>query len=161
MKFFKFLVYFLFYLVLHFSSVLSQRELTEDLIIQEEGEYIEDETQNHEHSVFNATKPESAEELYCKKAKVLAINKTNAKSVELVLEIDKPKYFGSMQITMRRCAQTQIPNGVDSKLYVTIEEKNIEEDPVLLFEGWLFSSSISLSTFSHPYYEIFARECVK
>ncbi len=91
--------------------------------------------------------------------KVIALNKITATSKELSLKLNKSQYFGNIRIKLHKCIKNLDPYNEDNYMLVTITEHKIDEDPKLIFQGWLISSSISVSTFEHPIYEIFAKNC--
>ena len=91
--------------------------------------------------------------------KIIILNKITATSKELNLKIGKPQYFGNIQITLHKCIKNLDPYNEDNHMLFTVTEHKIDEDPMLIFQGWLLSSSISISSLEHPIYEIFAQNC--
>lgn len=89
----------------------------------------------------------------------IALNKIVASPSELNLKVGEEIYFGNIKIKLHRCLKNLDPYNEDNYLLLTITEYKIDEDPQVLFQGWMSSTSISLSTFEHPIYEIFARNC--
>ncbi len=96
----------------------------------------------------------------CNSAKVVALNKITATSQELLLKLKEPQYFGNIQITLHKCLKNPDPYNEDAYMLLTITEHKIDEDSMLIFQGWLLSSSASLSTLEHPVYELFAKDCL-
>lgn len=96
----------------------------------------------------------------CSAAKVIALNKITATSQELLLALNEPQYFGNIQIILHKCLKNPDPYNEDAYMLVTITEHKIDEDSMLIFQGWLISSSASLSTLEHPVYELFAKDCL-
>ncbi|MFY9589858.1 DUF2155 domain-containing protein [Rickettsia endosymbiont of Halotydeus destructor] len=92
--------------------------------------------------------------------KIIALNKITAASQELIFKTGEEKYFSNIKIKLHKCIKNLDPYKEDNYLLLTITEYKIDEDPKLLFQGWMLSSSISLSTFEHPIYEIFAKDCL-
>lgn len=92
-------------------------------------------------------------------AKIIAINKITAQSKEIILNSDEPKYFGNIEIKIYKCYKDTNPYNPDSKILLSVTEEKIDEEPAILFQGWMMSSNISISTFEHPVYEIFAKDC--
>ncbi|MCC8398734.1 MAG: DUF2155 domain-containing protein [Rickettsia endosymbiont of Labidopullus appendiculatus] len=103
---------------------------------------------------------EHAELKNCTSGKVIALNKITATSKELLLKPNEPQFFGNIQIKLHKCIKNLDPYNGDNYMLLTIIEHKIDEDPMLIFQGWLISSSISVSTFEHPIYEIFAKDCL-
>lgn len=92
-------------------------------------------------------------------ARIIAINKITAQSKEMVLKLKESKYFGNIEIKVHKCHKDLNPYAPDSKILLTVIEEKVDEEPTLLFQGWMMSSNISISTFEHPVYEIFAKDC--
>lgn len=90
---------------------------------------------------------------------IIVLNKITAKSEKMTFKIGEEKYFGNIKIKLHKCVKNLDPYNEDNYLLMTVTEYKIDEDPKLLFQGWMLSSSISLSTFEHPIYEIFAKDC--
>ena len=95
-----------------------------------------------------------------KKAKIITLNKITAKSEEMILKSNAPQYFGNIELILYRCLKHQDQYSPDNKALIKITEHKLHEDPVKVFQGWLFSSSITASTFEHPVYEVFVKECI-
>ncbi|WPY01172.1 DUF2155 domain-containing protein [Candidatus Trichorickettsia mobilis] len=94
------------------------------------------------------------------KAKVIALNKITAKSKEMTLAIEEVQYFGNIEIKIHRCVKNLDPYAPDDKVLLTIMENKTEEDPIMVFQGWMISSNIGISTLEHPVYEVFIKECL-
>lgn len=92
-------------------------------------------------------------------AKIIAINKITAQSKEIILKLGEPKYFGNIEIKIFKCYKDTNPYNPDSKILLAITEERVDEEPTIIFQGWMMSSNISISTFEHPVYEIFAKDC--
>ncbi len=95
-----------------------------------------------------------------KTAKLIALNKITAKSQELTLKIGEAKYFGNVEIKVHKCLKKPDPYKPNNMILLSVTENKIDEDQLLVFQGWMMSSDIPLSTFEHPVYEIFARDCL-
>lgn len=93
------------------------------------------------------------------KARLIGLNKITAQSTEIILSINEQKYFGNIEIVMHKCLKNTDPYLLDSNVLLTIHEHKIDSDPSLVFQGWLSSYNISISTLQHPVYELFLKEC--
>lgn len=96
----------------------------------------------------------------CTLGKVVALNKITAKSKEILLRINEPQYFGNIQIKLHKCLKNLDPYNEDNYMLLTVVDHKIDEDSKVIFQGWMSSSSISLSTLQHPIYELFANNCL-
>ncbi|WP_341790751.1 DUF2155 domain-containing protein [Rickettsia endosymbiont of Polydrusus tereticollis] len=129
---------------------------TEDTESSDFTPVIEDNLPSFENIELN----NSAELKNYQQGKVIALNKITATSRELIFKVGEEQYFGNIKIKLHKCVKNLDPYKEDNYLLLTITEYKIDEDPKLLFQGWMVSSSISLSTFEHPIYEIFAKNCL-
>lgn len=93
------------------------------------------------------------------KAKIIALNKITAKSKEMTLAIGEVQYFGNIEVKIHRCIKNLDPYAPDDKVLLTIMENKTEEDPIMVFQGWMISN-IGISTLEHPVYEVFIKECL-
>ncbi len=173
----------LFLLILFFIAGLTQNlyassettESEEDMLETGEGRELEQEYPSTPFPAANGNKAiaqppdknqleeQQAESqqpiLMGSKAKVIALNKTTAKSSEITLKVGDAQYFGNVEIKIHKCSKSLDPYSPDNKILLTITEHKIDEDPLIIFQGWMMSSNISVSTLEHPVYEIFAKEC--
>jgi hypothetical protein len=92
-------------------------------------------------------------------AKMVAINKITASSQVLNVKVNKPIFFHNLEIHLHKCVKVNNLYKPDSYGLVTLTEYKVNDDAKLIFQGWLIASSISLSNFEHPIYEIFMQEC--
>jgi hypothetical protein len=111
--------------------------------------------------VFSAVDNQQSEFMKCSIAKVIALNKVTAKSQEFIFDISEEVYFGNIKIKVHKCFKSLNPYSPDNQMLLTIIENKIDEDQLLLFQGWMSSSRISLSTFESPIYEVFPKECLE
>ncbi|RYE06556.1 MAG: DUF2155 domain-containing protein [Rickettsiaceae bacterium] len=90
---------------------------------------------------------------------IVAINKITAKIKNISLKPKEFEYFGNIKIIAHSCHKIPIAYDVDYQALFGISEEKIDEDSEIVFQGWMFSSDISLSTFEHPVYEVFLQSC--
>ena len=161
----NYLIFIITLFILCTSSISTKaEESSQDLELMETSE--ERDAVPLEHSVKQADKiieslsgGESLELKSYDSGKIIILNKITATSKELNLKIGKPQYFGNIQITLHKCIKNLDPYNEDNYMLFTVTEHKIDEDPMLIFQGWLLSSSISISSLEHPIYEIFAQVC--
>lgn len=67
--------------------------------------------------------------------------------------------FGSLNIIVHRCEKAPLDDRQESIAFVTITEKKPNATPVKLFSGWMIASSPALSSFDHPTYDVWIKEC--
>ncbi len=126
-------------------------------------------TDEQNHFIFNNTLPhdsagkldnQSSQLTSCSSGRIIALNKITATSQELLLKPQEPQYFGNIQIKLHKCMKNLDPYNEDTYMLFTITEHKIDEDARVIFQGWLTLASISLSTFEHPIYEVFVKDCL-
>ncbi len=96
---------------------------------------------------------------YYDKATVLVTNKITAKSQLLTIKVGSSAFFGNIEIFPLKCWKSPNKYNLESKAYVNVIERKIDDESKKIFQGWLFSASIALSTIEHPVYEISIVEC--
>ena len=102
---------------------------------------------------------ETSEELITNSAKILAINKVTTKHKTIEIKQDESIYFGNITITLHKCNKIQNQYSSDNQIYLSVYEHSVNNDPEKIFQGWIISSSPSLSTIVHPIYQLLAIEC--
>jgi hypothetical protein len=96
---------------------------------------------------------------YYSKATVLVTNKITAKSQLLTIKVGASTFFGNIEIFPVKCWKSPNKYNPESKAFLNIIERKIDDESKNIFKGWIFSSSISLSTMEHPIYEISITDC--
>lgn len=96
---------------------------------------------------------------YYNSAKIVAINKITAKSRQITVEIGKSSYFDNIELKLYKCWKSSDPYIQNNQILISVLENKFDEDPKLIFEGWLISLEPALSTFEHPVYEVLAVDC--
>ncbi|XVN43220.1 MAG: DUF2155 domain-containing protein [Candidatus Rickettsia vulgarisii] len=134
-------------------------EMSDDEIMKEVDSLNIENPYNKLAQILNSN-IENLELKSCSSGKITALNKITATSKELLLKTNEPQYFGNIQIKLHKCFKNLDPYNEDNYMLLTVIEHKIDEDSKLIFQGWMSSSSISLSTFEHPIYEIFANNCL-
>ena len=92
-------------------------------------------------------------------AKIVAINKIVANSQTLIVNINEPIFFHNLEVKLLKCFKNLDPYHEDSYGLFNLVEYKMNDDAKNIFQGWLISSSPSLSTLQNPIYEIFILDC--
>ena len=72
----------------------------------------------------------------------------------------KKKKFGYLEIYPKKCAQSNSDNEKGVVAYIQVKDlSNKKDDKVFVFNGWTFSSSVTLRTFDHPVYDLWVTGC--
>lgn len=96
---------------------------------------------------------------YYTSAKIVAINKITAKSRQITIELGKSSFFDNVELKLYKCWKSSDAYIKNNQILISVLENKFDEDPKLVFEGWLISSEPALSTFEHPVYEVLAMDC--
>ena len=91
---------------------------------------------------------------------LIGLDKITAKSTELVIDINKTKKFGPLEIKILKCGKVEVNNKIDSVAYMQVKDltKN-ENEQVFIFNGWTFASDPSLTPFDHAIYNLQLLNC--
>jgi|GEM_PF-3900663 len=82
-------------------------------------------------------------------ARVFIIDATIGQTIE----------FGTLKIVVQHCEKAPLENRQESMAFVKITETKPNCPAQQLFSGWMFSSSPALSSFDHPMYDVWIKEC--
>ena len=92
--------------------------------------------------------------------KLKALDKITAKTSNLNIPLGKKKKFGYLEIYPRKCAFSNTENEKGVVAYIQVKDlSNKKDDKVFVFNGWTFSSSVTLRTFDHPVYDLWVTGC--
>ena len=87
------------------------------------------------------------------------LDKVNGKSSELRVRVGGQVEFGKIIIKAKKCWRAPPDQRPENKILLQIEEPNSDGTKKILFYGWMFSSSPSISGLEHPVYDVTAIAC--
>ncbi|MGI9491092.1 MAG: DUF2155 domain-containing protein [Geminicoccaceae bacterium] len=91
------------------------------------------------------------------------LDKITARISPVFATLGLPTYFGSLEIVVRACRETPPTEPPESAAFLEIRElpPNVDRDqePVILFSGWMFASSPAVSALEHAVYDIWVVDC--
>lgn len=89
------------------------------------------------------------------------LNKVTAKSSKLESLVGEEIIFGQLKIKVEKCIKSHPEERPENKILMKIMQGKMEEnqEEKIIFHGWMFSSSPSISSLEHPIYDITAIEC--
>ncbi len=95
------------------------------------------------------------------------LNKVTGKTSELRIKIGGEMDFGQITVKVKKCWKSPPDQRPENKILLEIEEFGTKKDAAteasgakkIIFYGWMFSSSPSISGLEHPIYDITAIEC--
>lgn len=91
---------------------------------------------------------------------LMGLNKVTAHSKSLNAAVGTMQRYGNLEIITHRCRQQDTPRP-QAKALLEIWEMRSNEGPKKIFQGWMFSTSASLSNLEHPVYDIALKSCVQ
>ena len=157
LKFFFILIIFLFFSL----KIYSQEKLELENIqptFEEENEIKNEASYNDELKLKSKSikKNKSGNII----VKLKALDKITAKTSNLNIPLGKKKKFGYLEIYPRKCAFSNTENEKGVVAYIQVKDlSNKKDDKVFVFNGWTFSSSVTLRTFDHPVYDLWVTGC--
>ena len=160
----SYLILFLFFLNLNFL-VAEDKITTSPLIniekIKPSFEDLVDEKDNTPPSKIIKEK-KIIKNLKSSQAILIGLDKITAKSSELIVDLNKVKQFGPLEIKILKCGKVKVNNKIDSVAYMQVKDltKN-ENKQIFIFNGWTFASAPSLTPFDHAIYDLQLLNCNK
>ncbi len=92
--------------------------------------------------------------------KVNLLNKTTGKTITLVSKIGSTINFERIEILPLKCWKSYPEEAPENKLLLKVYEKDIiNNTKKMIFFGWIFSSSPSISGLEHSLYDITLIDC--
>ena len=94
------------------------------------------------------------------KTDIKILDKISSKN-ELVNLINGEEYiYKDLAIKSMKCTNSEFDDNPEIKAYIQVRDltKN-DNDKVYVFNGWMFSSSPSITPFDHPVYDIWLVNC--
>jgi hypothetical protein len=93
-------------------------------------------------------------------ATLQSLNKITAKTKILEVKVGEMVEFGKLDILVHKCWKAPLYEKPENKILLEILQRKADGDTEILFYGWMFSSSPSISSLEHPIYDITALECI-
>lgn len=105
--------------------------------------------------------PASASWLEGDIARLQALDKITARISTLSAQIGQPIQFGTLDITVQRCAFHPPEETPEDAAFVQIVDRGHDPSGAgkRVFSGWMFSSSPAISALEHPVYDITLLAC--
>ena len=76
------------------------------------------------------------------------------------LENNKLIKFKDLSIKSLKCKNSEFDDNPEITAYLQVTDLNsLNNDEVFVFNGWMFSSSPSITPFDHPVYDIWLVSC--
>ena len=88
------------------------------------------------------------------------LNKISSKNVSLELKNNEEKIFDDLIIKSIKCKNSEFDDDPEIISYIQVIDQSIStNDEVFVFNGWMFSSSPSITPFDHPIYDVWLIKC--
>ncbi len=91
-------------------------------------------------------------------AEIRAIDRTTGRSYILNIPLNNEVVFSNLVLNIKYCYKNPIDKEIENFAYLSVKDKMMNK---LIFEGWMFSSSPSLSSLEHPVNDIWLLNCSK
>lgn len=87
------------------------------------------------------------------------LDKTTARISTFDAVVGEAAFFGSLEVTARRCHKTPPEEPPESAAFLDIVDVRPDSESVRVFTGWMFASSPALSALEHPVYDVWVVDC--
>tara|TARA_B100001057_G_C22569856_1_gene840690 strand:+ start:377 stop:784 length:408 start_codon:yes stop_codon:yes gene_type:complete len=88
------------------------------------------------------------------------LDKIGSKNILLKLQNGKLIQFKDLSIKSLKCKNSQFDDNPEITAYIQVRDLTRKNnDEVFVFNGWMFSSSPSITPFDHPVYDIWLVKC--
>ena len=96
-----------------------------------------------------------------RRATMQALDKITARISTLSAPVGEARQFGTLEVTIQRCAFHPPEEAPENAAYVVIRDLGYDPsvEPTEVFSGWMFSSSPAISALEHPVYDITLLAC--
>ena len=88
------------------------------------------------------------------------LDKISSKNTLLKLKNGEIKKFKDLSIKSLKCKNSEFDDNPEITAYIQVRDlTNKNNDEVFVFNGWMFSSSPSITPFDHPIYDVWLVKC--
>ena len=107
--------------------------------------------------VFNSNSKSNLEGTF---TNIKILDKISSKNTLLKLENGKLKKFKDLEIKSIKCKNSEFDDDPEITAYIQVKDlTDKNNDEVFVFNGWMFSSSPSITPFDHPVYDVWLVSC--
>ena len=91
---------------------------------------------------------------------IKVLDKISSKNILVRLKNGEVKKYKDLIIKSMKCKNSEFDDNPESTAYLQVQDlTNKDKDDVYVFNGWMFSSSPSITPFDHPVYDIWLVNC--
>jgi len=88
------------------------------------------------------------------------LDKISSKNKSLKLKNGQLLKFKDLSIQSFKCKNSEFDDSPEITAYIQVRDlSNQNNDEVFVFNGWMFSSSPSITPFDHPIYDVWLVKC--
>ena len=88
------------------------------------------------------------------------LDKISSKNTLIKLKNGELKKFNNLIIKSLKCKNSEFDDNPEITAYIQVRDlTNKNNDEVFVFNGWMFSSSPSITPFDHPVYDVWLTNC--
>jgi len=88
------------------------------------------------------------------------LDKISSKNFLLKLKNGEEKKYKDLLIKSMKCKNSEFDDNPEITAYIQVSDlTNKDKNDVFIFNGWMFSSSPSITPFDHPVYDIWLVKC--
>ena len=88
------------------------------------------------------------------------LDKISSKNTLLKLKNGQLLKFKDLSIQSLKCKNSEFDDNPEISAYIQVRDlSNQNNDEVFVFNGWMFSSSPSITPFDHPIYDVWLVKC--
>ena len=88
------------------------------------------------------------------------LDKISSKNTSLKLKNGQLLKFKDISIQSLKCKNSEFDDNPEITAYIQVRDlSNQNNDEVFVFNGWMFSSSPSITPFDHPIYDVWLVKC--
>ena len=107
--------------------------------------------------VFNSNSKSNLEGTF---TDIKILDKISSKNTLLKLKNGELKKFKDLSIKSLKCKNSEFDDNPEITAYIQVRDlTNRNNDEVFVFNGWMFSSSPSITPFDHPVYDVWLVSC--
>ena len=111
-------------------------------------------------SFFVTNKTYSSDELEGKYTHIKILDKISSKNILIKLKNGKEIKHKDLLIKSFKCKNSEFDDNPEITAYIQAKDLTIKNnDGVFIFNGWMFSSSPSITPFDHPVYDVWLVGC--
>ena len=107
--------------------------------------------------VFNSNSKSNLEGVF---TDIKILDKISSKNNLLKLKNGELVKFKDLSIKSLKCKNSEFDDNPEITAYIQVRDlTNKNNDEVFVFNGWMFSSSPSITPFDHPVYDVWLVKC--